>query len=885
MSKNNIKESLNEYELNINTGLSNELVKERIDKGYTNKPSKANEKTIGQIIFHNVFTFFNIILFIIAIVFLVFIIYLYSSGNEDIVNKHFGFSKFIFLIPALVNVIIGTIQEIHGKRILDHLKIVTEAKTRVIRDSKEISIPSSDIVLDDIVLLKAGEQATADFKVLEGYIQVDESNLTGEANYVKKNPGDIIYSGSSIIVGDAKVITVEVGDNTFASNISKKVKEMEQHKSELMTTIVKIMHILSIILCIITIVIISTMCYKIARYGNMTELWDGMEMSLNDPVTWARIMITVGSFAVGLIPTGLVLTTSVTLVVSVVQLSKKKTLIQKLYSLENLSRVDTICLDKTGTLTDGTMTVTEIKEYGEKEEITILMQNLIASAGSRNLTLEALYNYFGMNKDYEYSEIIPFSSENKYSGLVYKSGDKLLLGAPEYLLNLEGEKLEFVQKKASEGKRVLALKLNEELKALIVIEDTIRDTAKETLEFFKNNGVDVKVISGDNEYTVSKIAQICGIDNYDKKISLEGVALEDIPSLVEDYTIFARVSPEQKEAIVSALQNNNHKVAMTGDGVNDILALRKADSSITFAKATDAAKSVSDVVLLDNDFSHLKEVVGEGRRVISNIQRTSILFLMKSFAITLLTFALMLMKKGQMWYTVENAYMLEISVIAIGGFMLSLESTKKPFKGSFTKTIIAKSIAAGFLATISILLPIMLYTIPTSLGYIPIIEESAVKTMISILLTLAGITVGFVMCLPFNKYRLITLGVVLFSIFILFFSLPTSFIGGMPTSKAMFSFNPELGETFMDSQFMKEFFKPWNSPSIQSLFNNQNNFTLIWVYILVAIPLFFIIMEIINKLILKNNESLVDKFINDPKRLPLKKKLSAIKRKLKLNKK
>ena len=874
MSKNNIKEPLNEYEINYEAGLSDDLVKERINKGYTNKPSKAHEKTIGQIIFHNVFTFFNIILFIIAIVFLVFIIYLYSSGNEEIVNKHFGFSKFIFLIPALVNVIIGTIQEIHGKKILDALKIVTEAKTRVIRNGKEINIPASDIVLDDIVLLKAGEQATADFEIIEGYIQVDESNLTGESNYIKKNPGDLVYSGSSIIVGDAKAITKEIGDNTFASNISKKVKEMEQHKSELMTTIERIMHVLSIILCIITIVIISTMTYKIARYGNMTELWDGMEMSLSDPVTWARIMITVGSFAVGLIPTGLVLTTSVTLVVSVVQLSRKKTLIQKLYSLENLSRVDTICLDKTGTLTDGTMTVTEIKEYGDKDEITTLMQNLIASAGSRNLTLEALYNYFGMNKDYEYSEIIPFSSENKYSGASFKEGTYLI-----------GDKLEFVHEKAKEGKRVLALKLNEDLKALIVIEDTIRDTAKETLEFFKNNGVDVKVISGDNEFTVSKIAEICGIEGYDKKISLEGVALDEIPALVEEYTIFARVSPEQKEAIVTALQNNNHKVAMTGDGVNDILALRKADSSITFAKATDAAKSVSDVVLLDNDFSHLKEVVGEGRRVISNIQRTSILFLMKSFAITLLTFALMLMKKGQMWYTVENAYMLEISVIAIGGFMLSLESTKKPFKGSFTKTIIAKSIAAGFLATISILLPIMLYTIPTALGYIPIIEESAVKTMVSILLTLAGISVAFVMCLPFNKYRLITLGVVLFSIFILFFSLPTSFIGGMPTSRAMFSFDALAGETFMDSQFMKEFFQPWNSPSIQSLFRNQNNFTLIWIYILVAIPLFFIVMEIVNKLILKNNESLVDKFINDPKRLPLKKKLSAIKRRLKLNKK
>ena len=855
-----------------NIGLNDEEIKKRVDAGYTNITSKGNEKSVGQIIFHNVFTFFNTILLTIAITFLIFIIVLYSSGNADIVDKHFGFSKFGFLIPALMNITIGTIQEIHGKKVLDRLKIVTEAKSRVVRNGKEEKINAKDIVIDDIVLLKAGEQATADFELVEGYLQVDESNLTGESDYIKKYPGDKIFSGSAIIVGEAKVRTIEVGDETFAANLSVKVKGMERHKSELMQNILRLMKILTVILGVITVVIIGTLIYKIQKHGADASLWDGMEMKLSSAATWARIMITVGSFAVGVIPSGLVLTTSVTLALSIVSLSRQNTLIQELYSLENLSRVDTICLDKTGTLTDGTMKVCETKRFTHLEYIYDNIRNLLGVSGSRNQTAEALFNEFGENPDCEYQELIPFSSEHKSSGLIYKNGDRLLLGAPEYLLDKDDERLKFVEEKAKEGKRVLAFKLNDELLSFFVIEDQIRKSAKDTLKFFRENGVTVKVISGDNPLTVSKIAQTCGVVNYDKYISLEGVKLEDIPNLVEEYTIFARVSPEQKEAIVTALQNNKHKVAMTGDGVNDILALRKADSSITFAKATDAAKSVSDVVLMDNDFSHLKEVVGQGRRVIGNIQRTSILFLMKSFAIALLAFALIALAKGQMWYTIENAYMLESAVIGTGGFILSLEGSKKPIKGSFSKTIISKGIAAGFLAMIAIVIPILMYTIPTYFGSSPLISEENVKTMISILLTLAGLTVMITMCLPFTKYRVFALVMVIGTILALGLILPTSFVGGQPTSAAMFAFDSGKGQTFMDCQFMREFFRPWNSKPLQNVANDSDNFIIMGIFLFVALPLFFVIMELINKKILKNNDSIVDQFVNDPNRLTLKEK-------------
>lgn len=858
-----IKEELSSREVDYKKGLGSEAVKERNEKGYTNKTSKSNERSVGEIVFHNIFTFFNTILIIIAVTFLIFIIYLYSSGNAAVVDQHFGFSKFGFLIPAIINVTIGTIQEIHGKHVLDRLKIITEAKSRVLRDGEVIEVKAKDIVLDDIVLLKAGEQATADFEVIEGYLQVDESNLTGEADYIKKNPKDIVYSGSAIIVGDAKLKTIKVGDDTFASNLSLKVKGMERHKSELMSNILAIMKILTIILGVMTVVIIGTMMWKISKYGADKTIWDGMEMSVSSPVTWARIMITVGSFAVGVIPSGLVLTTSVTLVVSIVSLSRKNTLIQELYSLENLARVDVICLDKTGTLTDGSMKVCEVKRFTHLEDIYDNIRNLIGVSGSRNQTAEALYNEFGENPDAEYKELIPFSSEHKSSGLIYKNGDKLLLGAPEYLLAKDDDRLKFVEEKAKEGKRVLAFMLNDKLLAFFVLEDNIRKSAKETLAFFKDNGVTVKIISGDNPLTVSKIASMCGVENSDKYISLEGVKLEEIPALVEEYTIFARVSPEQKEAIVSALQDNEHKVAMTGDGVNDILALRKADSSITFAKATDAAKSVSDVVLMDNDFTHLEAVVGEGRRVINNIQRTSTLFLMKSFAIALLAFALIPLRKGQMWYTIENAYMLEAAVIGTGGFFLSLEYGKVPVKGSFIKTIISRGIASALLAAIAVITPVLLYTIPKYFGQVPVISEWNVSTMISILLTLAGLIVAVTMCYPFTKWRTFTLILIFLTVTVLAFILPTSYICGRPTTPDMFGYDKSAGETFLDCQFMKEFLRPWNSEGVKHLVDDLPNFLVMGIFLFVMLPVFFGVMNFVNKVILKNNKKDTDKFIND----------------------
>ena len=828
-------------------GLNDAEVAERKSKGYINVSSATGEKSTASIVFKNVFTLFNTILLVIAGVFLFFIVYLYSIGRGDVADVHFGFSKFIFLIPAIMNVTIGTIQELHSRKVIKSIRIVTEAKSKVVRNGEVVAVEASSIVIDDIVSLSAGDQATADLVVVSGEVSVDESMLTGESDYIKKLPGDTILSGSSIIVGEAKARVCEIGDDTYASKLSKKVKSSARHKSELMTTIFKIMRFLAVMLAIVSTTVIVTLVIKIAHHGGDAAVWDGMTLSLSDPVAWARIMITGGSFGIGVIPSGLVLTTSVALMLSIVSLSRKKTLIQELYSLENLSRVDVICLDKTGTLTDGTMNVSDVKSFDDIEVVTEHIRNLMGTTENRNQTAEAIYKRFGAAENVEYKEIISFSSATKCSGLVYNDGRKLLMGAPEYLLEKGDERLNYVSERAKEGKRVIALMLDGNLLAFFVLEDHVRDTAKDTLAFFKDNGVTVKVISGDNPLTVSKIAQLCGVDNYDKYISLEGFPLEKIPEIAEEYTIFARVSPEQKEALVSALQAKKHKVAMTGDGVNDILALRKSDSSITFAKATDAAKSCADVVLLDNDFSHLKDVVGEGRRVIGNIQRTAVLYLMKAIAVIIFAFGLIPFAKGQMWFSVENVYMLEAAVIGTGGFLLSLEPRKTPIVGSFIKNINRKAIAAGALAAVAIMLPILMYTIPTYYGGEPLISGDNVRAMMTILMTMAGIVVVLSMCIPFNKYRIFTIVAVLAVVSSLGMMLPSSYIGGKPMGASMFAFDSSIGQTIFDSQFFKEFLKPWNAPVFKSIASDADNYTIIRIFLFVAVPIFILAIQAIDR--------------------------------------
>ena len=833
-------------------GLTESQAEERKRKGLINVSKDNTEKSTAKIIAGNLFTFFNVVLFSIALIFVGFIIYLKSIGRDDIVGKYFGFSKFVFLIPAVMNVCMGSFQEIKSLKVIKKLRIVTETKSRIIRGGKTVVCDSKEIVLDDVVAVSAGDQATADMTVLTGEVFVDESMLTGESDQVRKDPGDKILSGSAIIAGDARCRAVAIGDDTYAAGLTRKVKSTSHRKSELMSSIMKIIKALTVGLVVALIAVFVTLILKISATGNDPSIWDGMRLSLSDPVTWSLIFLTGGAYGIGMVPTGLVLTASVTMMVSIAQLTKKKTLVQELYSLENLSRVDVICLDKTGTLTDGTMSVSEVRAFIPEDELKKHAGALIAASGERNATAEAIYQHFGIDENADIKERIPFSSAVKYSGLIYGDGRKLLMGAPEYLMPKDDERLEISSDYAREGKRVIAFTLDGELIALVAIEDHIRDTAPDTLRFFRENGVTVKVISGDNPLTVSNIARQCGIKHADRYISLAGVPLEEIPEIAEDYTVFARVSPEQKEALVKALQSKGHKVAMTGDGVNDILALRSSDSSITFAKATEAAKSCSDVVLLDNDFSHLRSVVGEGRRVISNIQKTAVLYLMKSICVFIFAFALIPFAKAQMWYSVENMYMLEAAVIGTGGFLLSLEPIRRPIKGSFLKNIISQALAAGILAAFAILLPLLLNIVPKAFGAAPFIADVNVRTMMTVLMTVAGLIVFFSMCLPFNRYRAIATAALLGVAAILGMMLPSAYIGGATIGGEMLSFDAAAGQTIMDSQFVREMFRPWNSPAVTNLFADRNNFMIIRLFLYIIVPAFVLIRFAIENYTRKN---------------------------------
>ena len=513
-------------------GLTAKEVDERIKKGYVNITSDPNDKSTLKIIASNLFTFFNVVLFTIAFIFIGFIIYLQAIGRPEIADQYFGFSKFVFLIPALMNVAMGSFQEIKSLKVIKKLRIVTSTKSKTVRDGEIISLDASQIVIDDIIAVSAGEQATADLIVLSGEVEVDESMLTGESDYIKKRPGDTILSGSAIIVGSARCRADKIGDETYAAELTRKVKSGSRHKSELMGSIMKIIKVLTIGLVIAATVVTITLIYKISVHGADPAIWDGLTLSLDDPVSWALIILTDGMFGVGIIPTGLVLTASVAMLVSIAQLTKKQTLVQELYSLENLSRVNVICLDKTGTLTDGTMSVSEVKPFIPLDEVKKHARVLVSTSDEKNATSEAVFKYFGSEEKPEIKEEIPFSSANKYSGVIYNDGKKLLMGAPEYLLPENDERLSYVEEKAKTGNRVIAMTLDGRLIAFIAIEDHIRDTAPDTLKFFRENGVDVKVISGDNPITVSKIAQKCGIENADKFISLAGVPLEDIPDIV-----------------------------------------------------------------------------------------------------------------------------------------------------------------------------------------------------------------------------------------------------------------------------------------------------------------------------------------------------------------
>jgi len=708
----------------VKVGLTAEQVQSRIDDNIVNVVNSKNTKTYKSIIFGNIFTFFNLLCFLVAAA-------LISVG---------AWADCFFLVIVVANTLIGIIQEIKAKKTIEKISLVSSPTAMVIRDKIETKIPVSELVLDDIILLQTGKQICADSIVMEGSVEVNESLLTGESVAVKKVKGDILYSGSFVVGGKCYARVDRIGNDTYTAKLAAQAKQYKKPKSELMGT-------LNIIITIIGVIIIPL---SILMFLNNYELL-GKEIA-------PTVKQTAGSM-IGMIPSGMFLLTSMALAVGVIKLAKKRTLVQDLYSIEMLARTDVLCLDKTGTITDGTMKVSNVIQIKTdlKHTLDHLIGSMLTALDDNNQTSRALITHFGYSKELTATHVLPFNSTRKMSGVSFSNGETYVFGAPEYVLKTKNAQVDnLVKTYASKGFRVLLfaecdgnlkddkIPTKREPIAIVVIEDHIREDAPETIAWFKENGVDIKIISGDNPITVSEVSRRVGVENSDKYISLEGLSQQQVIDAADKYTIFGRVSPEQKCILVKALKAKGHKVAMTGDGVNDILALKEADCSVAMASGSEATRLVSNLVLLDSNFSSMPSVVAEGRRVINNIQKSSSLFLMKTIYTILLSIFCLIVKTDYPFST-RQVLLLEILVIGIPSFVLALQPNNEKIKGKFITNLLSKSLPGALILFINV---IACYLFDITLG-----TDDQFTTMASLAITFVGLLVLFRLCKPFDIFR------------------------------------------------------------------------------------------------------------------------------------
>lgn len=717
------------YSPTIECGLTDVQVAKRIEDGLTNTTKKKYSKSYLNIFTNNVCTFFNLLGLT------VFVALLLTKAS---------LSNFFFVFFYIANISIGIIQEIRAKKCIDKLSLVANKTIKVIRNNETIEIFSENIVLDDIIILGIGNQIPTDCQILQGDIEVNESLLTGESVAVKKKVGDTLLAGSFITSGICTVQAIKVGKDNYVEQLSEKAKAYKKPQSEIMNS-------LKLIIKIISFIIVPVAIASILRSMLI------FETHINQAVLGTSTIV------IGMIPAGMFLLTSVALAVGIIKLAKHNTLVQDLYSLEMLARVDTICFDKTGTITDGNMSVSEIVTINEHEiDVNKVISSMLFALKDNNQTALALVNKFGEELHYQSSNVLHFNSAKKLSAVTFDALGTYAFGAPEFVLSKE--KFAIIQDKINEfaqkGMRVLVLAhSNQALKedfipddfnaiSLIVISDNVREDAITTVKWFKDNDVQIKVISGDNPLTVSEVSKRVGIENADKYISLEGLTDEQVFAVANEYTVFGRVSPEQKAILVKALKEAGHVTAMTGDGVNDILALKEANCAISVASGSDAARNVSHLVLLDNNFNSMPKVVYEGRRVINNVQSSASLFLMKTLFTMLwgiITLCLPYMETYP--YKLSNMIMFEVLIIGIPAFFLSFQPNDSRVNGNFISYVIKKSLPSALLMVLSVLV-VEIFRMTT-----PNANKEIFDTMGIYVLTFAGLINLYITCRPLNKYR------------------------------------------------------------------------------------------------------------------------------------
>lgn len=717
---------MNERQVSYEQGLTSDQVQTRIAKGKVNLDIGVTTKSIKQIVKDNVLTLFNLLNIVLALS-------LFFVGS---------FKNMLFMFVIVTNVFIGIYQEISAKRTIDKLSIISSQRVRVIRDGKKMQIYINEIVMDDIVCLRRGDQIVSDSVVVEGKCFVNESLITGEFDPMCKESGDMLLSGSYLVSGECKAQVVHVGIENYASKISKDAKYVKKVNSEIMFTFKKIILFISFFIVPIGIMLL------IRQFGVQTNTF---QMAVEKTV----------AALVGMIPEGLVLLTSSVLAVSVVRLSRRKVMVQELYCIETLARVDVLCLDKTGTITEGVMELQDVVPFENKseEDIKNAASFLLAGLNDSNPVFIAIKENFIKSEDATILNSVAFSSEKKWSGVSVAGRGSYVMGAAEYVLNRE--KYEMIKQRVqdmSKDNRVIVIvhsnenirdgKLPAEMEILgfLLFRDKIRKNAIKTLEYFKQQGVQLKIMSGDNPVTVSTIAERVGFDGADKYIDATGLNTdEDILKAVDKYNIFGRVTPQQKKKIVNALQEKGHTVAMTGDGVNDVLALKEADCSIAMAEGSDAARNVSQLVLLDSDFSSMIEVVKEGRRSINNIQRSSSLFLVKTMYSFLLAVIFMFLEAQYPFMPIQLT-LTSVLTIGIPSFILALEPNHDIVKGHFFSNVLRKAVPGALTIVLNIILIMTLRDIFS-------ISAPQVST-ISVLLTgFSGMMLLFQVCRPFNILR------------------------------------------------------------------------------------------------------------------------------------
>lgn len=719
-------------------GLSPQQVEQRMREGLHNGDSGIKTKTEGQIIRENVFTFFNLLNFALALA----VILVGSPSNA------------LFMGVIFSNIVIGSFQGIRSKRAIDKLSLISTPKAVALRAGQRYTVQVADVVLDDILLFSAGNQICADATVVGGECEVNESLLTGESDPILKRPGDPLLSGSFIVSGNCSAQVERVGAESYANKIAGGASYMKKRNSEIMNSIDFIVKIIG---------------FAILPIGGLL-FWKQYFVLGN---TIKESVVSTAAAMVGMIPEGLVLLISLAFAVSVIKLSARKTLVQDMYCVETLARVDTLCLDKTGTITEGSMQVDGLAPFAGftqdnmKEALTALVNTLQDS----NPTFMALKDWLPQTTAWRAGEIVPFSSARKWSGAFFPGRGCYVMGAGEFILGQGFEPYKAQAEGYSKnGQRVLLLARadgpfdDKTLPAgmkpmgLVLISDKIRKEAPRTLRYFADQGVDLKVISGDNAVTVANIARKAGLDNADKYVDATTLQTdEDIRRAVREYAVFGRVTPQQKLAFVKALKEDGHTVAMTGDGVNDVLALKESDCSIAMASGSDAARTVSNLVLLDSNFASMPVVVQEGRRSINNLQRSSSLFLVKTIFSALIGVLFIFINYTYPFVPIQQTLISSLT-IGIPSFILALEPNHDRLNGKFISNVIRMCIPAALTMTANI---VALCALAAPLGLSP--EETS--TMAVILTAMTGFFMLFKVSAPFNTLR-----------GLLFFTLLTAFL-------------------------------------------------------------------------------------------------------------